>query len=191
MLDFTCTSNGPQESAPKGSPLMVSHHNIVRSAAILLGVLVANWAAAADAATPEAVTNSLGMKLVPVRAGTFEMGAHEDPGITIRAFPYADRDWFDGELPQHKVRLAKPFLLGATEVTLGEFRTFCTTAHYKTEAESDGQPSLGYSPQGNSLESRDFKYSAAWLAADGSISGDLYLVERRRCLLRMAHQEGG
>ena len=141
----------------------------VRRASICVGVLVAAWAATLDAAAPDTVTNSLGMKLVHIPAGTFPMGAHEDPSVTIRAFPYADREWFDGELPQHKVRISKPFLLGATEVTLGEFRTFCTAANFKTEAESDGQPSLGYSPQGNSLESRDFKYSTpGWPQTDRS-----------------------
>ena len=137
------------------------------------------------------MTNSLGMKLVPIAAGSFEMGAHEDPGLTIRAFSYADRDWFDGELPQHKVGVTKPFLLGTNEVTLGEFRTFCKSANYKTEAESDGQPSLGYSPQGNSLESRDFNYSTPGWAQTGSIAGNLYFLERRRSLLRMADQERG
>jgi formylglycine-generating enzyme required for sulfatase activity len=56
------------------------------------------------------LTNSLGMKLVPIRAGTFSMGSKE---------ANADRD----EQPQHQVRISQDFYLGMYEVTQAEYRT--------------------------------------------------------------------
>ncbi len=39
------------------------------------------------------------------------------------------------ERPQHKVVITKPFLLSATEVTIGQFKQFAVAAGYQTEAE--------------------------------------------------------
>src|SRR5205823_156138 len=52
---------------------------------------------------PVHLTNSLGMKLVLIPGGRFDMGPN---GSTYR------------------VTLAKPFYIGATEVTLGQYRKF-------------------------------------------------------------------
>ncbi len=47
------------------------------------------------------------------------------------------------EKPQHRVRITKPFYLGKSEVTVGQFRKFVDDSDYKTEAESDGKGSYG------------------------------------------------
>ena len=57
------------------------------------------------------ITNSIGMKLVLIPAGEFLMGS-----------PDSDKDAEDDEKPQHRVRITRPFYLGATEVTVGQFR---------------------------------------------------------------------
>ena len=60
---------------------------------------------------PGSITNSIGMPLVLIPAGSFSMGASDsDPG----ARPF--------EKPQHRVRITRPFYLGATEVTQGQYR---------------------------------------------------------------------
>ena len=59
------------------------------------------------------ITNSIGMKLVLIPAGEFLMGS-----------PDSDKDAQDDEKPQHRVRITRPFYLGATEVTVGQFRRF-------------------------------------------------------------------
>ena len=46
--------------------------------------------ALADRAEPDAITNSIGMKLVLIPAGDFLMGAEEDQDATKGAFPYVD-----------------------------------------------------------------------------------------------------
>jgi formylglycine-generating enzyme required for sulfatase activity len=59
---------------------------------------------------PGTITNSIGMKLVPIPAGTFLMGSPED-------CPLANHD----EELQHPVRITKSFLLGMHQVTQGQF----------------------------------------------------------------------
>ncbi len=58
---------------------------------------------AAAAGLPAHVTNSVGMKLVLIPPGTFEMGPNGS---------------------KYRVTLARPFYAGVTEVTLGEYRRF-------------------------------------------------------------------
>src|SRR5262245_23473891 len=71
------------------------------------------------------ITNSIGMKLVLIPAGEFQMGS-----------PDADKQAQDNEKPQRKVRISRPFYLGAHEVTVGQFRAFVEAEKYKTSAES-------------------------------------------------------
>lgn len=56
------------------------------------------------------VTNSIGMKLVLIPAGKFQMGS-----------PDSDADALGGEKPQHPVQITEPFYLGATEVTQEQY----------------------------------------------------------------------
>ncbi len=61
---------------------------------------------------PKPVTNSIGMKFVLVPAGDFLMGS-----------PDSDKDAEKVEKPQHQVRIMRPFYLGVTEVTQGQYRS--------------------------------------------------------------------
>jgi formylglycine-generating enzyme required for sulfatase activity len=56
-------------------------------------------------------TNSIGMKFVLIPAGTFMMGG--DKNI---------EDALDNELPQHEVKIGKPFYLGVYEVTQRQWK---------------------------------------------------------------------
>ncbi len=58
------------------------------------------------------ITNTVGMKLVLIPAGAFLMGS-----------PESDKDAHGDEKPQHRVRITRPFYLGATEVTQGQYRS--------------------------------------------------------------------
>jgi formylglycine-generating enzyme required for sulfatase activity len=77
---------------------------------------------------PLEMTNQTGMMLRLIPPGEFLMGTTDEE---IYATPE--------EKPQHLVRLTRPFYMGTTEVTVGQFRKFVEATGYVTEAESDGQ----------------------------------------------------
>ena len=71
------------------------------------------------------LTNSIGMKLVRIEPGTFLMGQDgpaADYNVKAHAAKFDDADW--DEKPAHKVTISTAFHIGATEVTLGQFRQF-------------------------------------------------------------------
>jgi hypothetical protein len=72
----------------------------------------------------EGFVNSLGMRLLPVSAGSFEMGeSNLTPADRFKVPGYLQRgDW--DEHPVHHVTLTQPYLLAETEVTAEQFRQF-------------------------------------------------------------------
>jgi formylglycine-generating enzyme required for sulfatase activity len=78
------------------------------------------------------VTNSIGMKLVPIPSGEFEMGNREGS---------RGMHW---EAPRHHIKITRPFYVTAYEVTRGQFRRFVDDAGYSTEAERDGRGGFGW-----------------------------------------------
>jgi len=102
-----------------------------------------NEIAVAASKTP---ADSIGIKLVRIEPGEFTMGSTEaqldeaqrsDPNFK-KTSPLAGK-------PAHLVRITKPFYLGETEITRGQFRRFVRDTGYQTEAESDGTGGEGYS----------------------------------------------
>ena len=69
------------------------------------------------------------LKLIPV--GEFEMGSD---GTDLAA---NNDEKVEGK--KHHVRITRPFYLGTTEVTVGQFRKFVEKSGYKTDAEKDGK----------------------------------------------------
>lgn len=95
---------------------------------------------------------STGIVMVLIQAGEFLMGS-----------PEIEKDRSRDEL-QHRRVIRKPFYLGETEVTVGQFRRFATAIGYKTDAER-GTPEGGHSkgafatvPAGG----RDWSAAADW-----------------------------
>jgi formylglycine-generating enzyme len=98
-------------------------------------------------------TNSLGIKLVLVPPGEFQMGM---TGDQVEAFLEAakdsnvskiEQDRARAAMPRHRVIISKPLLVGATEVTVGQFRQFIKASGFRTEGERDGKG--GVSQVGN------------------------------------------
>jgi hypothetical protein len=75
-------------------------------------------------ALPPTVTNTLGMKFKLIPAGKFTMGSpKEEIDRCLKQFgPYKENLPTEG--PEHPVEITQPFYLGATEVTVGQFRQF-------------------------------------------------------------------
>jgi formylglycine-generating enzyme required for sulfatase activity len=106
---------------------------------VRLGCLFA-LASLARAADP--LTNSLGMKLVPIPAGHFEMGSDQKPA-----------NW--DERPRHVVTLSHPFFIGETEVTVAQYREF----------KPDAVLNPRYAPYAAGVSWNDATAFCAWLSA--------------------------
>ena len=77
------------------------------------------------AASTGIITNSLGMKLAQIPAGSFLMGQDgpaADYNVKKHAGKFDDADW--DERPAHRVTISAPFAIGTTEVTLAQYRQF-------------------------------------------------------------------
>ena len=91
------------------------------------------------------ITNSMGMKLVLVPAGSFQMGStQQEVEQVIRQNAKDPSDWYTRESPRHAVRITRPFYLGMYEVTVGQFRQFVEAEAYRTDAERDGKGGWGW-----------------------------------------------
>jgi formylglycine-generating enzyme required for sulfatase activity/serine/threonine protein kinase len=95
--------------------------------------------------TQAETTNSAGMKMMLVPPCEFMMGsATEQTEIAEKqAVAYSTIRTMDGrrfrhEGPQHRTVLTRPFVIGATEVTVGQFRKFAAQSKYVTLAEKFG-----------------------------------------------------
>jgi|DEB19_MinimDraft_3_1074340.scaffolds.fasta_scaffold14943_2 sulfatase modifying factor 1 len=91
---------------------------------VFTGVLITSLASLPAA---EPITNSIGMKLVRIEAGTFTMGEDGPPvagngDMATHRAEFRSADW--DEKPAHRVTITQPFYMAATEVTLGQFRKF-------------------------------------------------------------------
>ena len=87
-------------------------------------------------------TNSVGAKMILIPPGEFLMGSSDEQieaALKAAEEIKADQPTMDfiqkAERPQHKVVITKPLLMGATEVTIGQFKKFAAAASYQTEAE--------------------------------------------------------
>jgi formylglycine-generating enzyme required for sulfatase activity len=112
---------------------------------IAAAVVVVVWAGCAS--FPE--TNSLGMRLVAIPAGDFMMGSpvEEARAMAAEMERRKIRDWYPespaSEAPPRRTRITRGYALGATEVTVGQFRAFVEATGYKTDAERDGKGADG------------------------------------------------
>ncbi len=89
--------------------------------------------------------NSVGMKMVLIPPGEFLMGSTDEQveaALKAAREEKADAGTQDRiqavERPQHRVVITKPFLMGATEITVGQFKKFAATG-YQTEAEKSAK----------------------------------------------------
>ena len=69
------------------------------------------------------LTNSIGMTLVRIEPGSFQMGTtKEQIDQLLRSFPDSKRESFDAEQLQHPVKTTRPFFLGTHPVTQGQYK---------------------------------------------------------------------
>jgi sulfatase modifying factor 1 len=103
------------------------------------------------------ITNSINMKLKLIPAGEFMMGSPED-----------EEGRFNGDDPQHRVRITKAFYMGVTEVTQGEWFSVMKTkpwAGHEYVKEGDNYPAtyvswedaVGYCSELSAAEGRIYR----------------------------------
>ncbi len=104
-------------------------------------------------ATPVETTNTAGAKMLLIPPGEFLMGSTDEQvaaAMKVAEEINADASLKDhiqnGERPQHRVVIAKPFLMGATAVTIGQFKEFAAASGYVTEPEIDEKKAAAPAP---------------------------------------------
>jgi formylglycine-generating enzyme required for sulfatase activity len=95
---------------------------------------------------PRRFTNSLGMAMLHIPAGEFQMGCPPD-----------ELGFLEAET-LHRVRITRPFFMSATEVTRGQFAAFVEDASYQTEAERENKGG-GYNAKSNLIVTDKKRYS--------------------------------
>ena len=118
-------STGEQEAGPGSSlaPGQGRREKIETRAATKAQEYQAAWAQRLG--IPVEITNSIGMKLVLVPPGEFEMGSPQawiDEQLGTSGGTDGHETDLRSESPRHHVRITQPFYLGACEVTQGEYQ---------------------------------------------------------------------
>ena len=166
----------------------------------VIGALTAFWVFSPGTATEllqkaeetggkKQITNSIGIKLVLIPAGEFKMGSGEsaeDAAAFFNKVHGSDAlkaDFFKDEYPQHRVRVTRPFYLGAYHVTRGQFRQFVADTGYKTEAEKDGRGAYGYTPEDTWEQKPEYTWRSPGFFADGRAPRGQRKLERRDRIL--------
>jgi sulfatase modifying factor 1 len=113
----------------------------------LIGIVVVVSSAVADELPT--MTNTIGMRLIGIPAGQYIRG--EMHGNDLRKknrFSTGGGGSHDAR-PAHPVKISREFRIGATEVTVGQFRQFVNDTQYQTTAESTGKGALAFNPDSN------------------------------------------
>lgn len=141
-----------------GFPFLVMKLNF--AASLPLGFAVAALLAH-GAETPQTTTNSLGMTLVRIAPGSFTMGVDSVPlplaitrGVQNVSYDRPTQDGDYDEVPVHQVTITKTFLIGATEVTVEQFRQF----------RPDFAANAYYAPYAAGVSWNDAMAFCAWLS---------------------------
>lgn len=95
------------------------------------------------------ITNSIGMNLVRVPAGNFQMGSKYSYQSIQETFNEKSASLplnFADEHPRHFVSISRDFYVGEYEVTVEQFRKFVLATGYKTDAERSGGAFHGFNP---------------------------------------------
>jgi formylglycine-generating enzyme len=108
------------------------------------------------------IINSLGVRLVGIRAGEFWMGNPESAESLARTFTQYEPERIAAlcdEEPRHTVRITRPFYFARHPLTIGQFRQFVELSGYCPESERDGLGGWGYNPSIAYFEGRKPEYS--------------------------------
>ena len=86
---------------------------------------------------PKQITDSIGMTLKLIPAGEFDMGLSDEQAELLLNQNQVIRERVTS-MRRHHVRITRPFYMGATEVTRGQFRRFVESVGHRTESPGQG-----------------------------------------------------
>lgn len=120
---------------------------------------------------PVESTNSLGMKLVMIPPGQFMMGTDE---VTLKKWiaeelgpERVESEFRTTEVPAHRVRISRPFLLASCETTVAQFERFVEATGHTPDSEIHG--SQGWKSH---AEYRVFGDQYNWRQPGYAVGGD-------------------
>ena len=92
--------------------------------------------------------NSIGLQLVHIKAGEFEMGSGKDSRyMTATHFPRCNTTSIMAqERNSFIAKITKDFFIGKNEVTVGQFKEFVKSTGYKTDAEKSSTGMIAFKP---------------------------------------------
>lgn len=125
---------------------------------------------------PTTQPNSIGLTMVVVPPGEYEMGSipEEQGGVAPGGGAAASiPQLLTSEGPRHHVKISRPFAMGQAEVTVGQFREFVAATQYKTLAEREAATGLALG-EGLSQKQRGRQPTYSWQYA-----GDLHLDDEQ------------
>lgn len=127
----------PARRSPRSLP-MTTRFAAMALVTAVTAITVADAPPGSEAVTepsppqPTGFVNSLGIEMRPIPAGRFTMGSTP-----------TERGHRPNESPAHEVTLTRPYLLAATEITIGQFQAFVDATGYVTDAERDAAGGFG------------------------------------------------
>lgn len=145
----------------------------------LASVVLVYGAGTGYAQTPTAVksfVDSLGIRLVRIEKGAFEIGAI--PISTFRRLAEQAQsveqklDLIGQQPPQRPAEIERDYFISAHEITVSQFREFIKATNYQTDAEKDGLGGTGRFPDGRF--GVDSKFT--WQAVGFELSDDCPVV---------------
>ncbi len=81
------------------------------------------------------VTSAVGIKLLRIPSGRFQMGSRDSPEQVAYAFAGEKPGSFRNEHPRRQIEISQDFYMGAHEVTRGQFKQFVKERGYRTDLE--------------------------------------------------------
>ena len=135
-------------------------HCLTTAAATLIAISVG----VVHAEKPPPKTNSLGMRMIPIKPGEYVRGSIKGDHLRQNhPFTTGGVGSHDSR-PRHRVKLTRPFDIATTEVTVGQFRKFVEATGYRTSAESSGRGGLAFLPdvEDDGVERFDNRPDCTW-----------------------------
>lgn len=121
---------GMAKPKPKPKPVVIPKPDLLRSPFTKAQSDSAQQKWASYLKVPAEYTNSIGMEMRLVPAGTYTMGSNR----------YSDT----GDTTPHTVTISNPFYVSKHELTVGQFRTFARANNYRTEQQRNNWSVRGW-----------------------------------------------